>query len=51
MKVISSLLMFGGLVLGFITLMASTSAPQQLTSLIPVVGSYVLGRAIENFKD
>ena len=51
MKIASAIIMLIGLFLGFITLALSESAPQQLTSLIPVIGAYVLGRALENLND
>ena len=51
MKIVSAIIMIIGLLLGFGTMTMSTSAPQQLTSLIPIIGAYVLGRALENFND
>ncbi len=51
MKVVSSIIMLIGLFLGFIFLISAKSAPQEAISLVPIVGAYVLGRALENFSN
>ena len=49
MKIVSAIIMLIGLIDGLIILIQAESAPQQAISLVPIIGAYVLGRALENF--
>ena len=49
MKIVSALIMIIGLGIGFMFLISAKSAPQEAISLVPIIGAYVLGRALENF--
>ena len=49
MKIASGVLMLIGIFYGIIILVFADSAPQQIVSLVPIIGGYVLGRALENF--
>ena len=40
-----------GLINGLIFFFVADSAHQQTLSLVPIIGAYVLGRALENFVD
>lgn len=48
LEIISAVIMGFGLLAAISILEMANGVPQQLTSLIPIVGTYVLGRAIEN---
>ena len=47
LNIVCSLIIAGGIYLGFDTLMMANGVPQQLSALIPVIFAYVLAKAIE----
>jgi hypothetical protein len=51
MKVVSGIIMIIGLGIGFYYTSISTGVPQYLQSLVPMIGGYILGRALETMSE
>ena len=47
-EVLSAIIMVVGLLIAYDMTRMAVSAPQYLQSVVPMIGAYVLGRAIEN---
>jgi hypothetical protein len=51
MKAVSGIIMLIGLIIGVYYTTMATGVPQYLQSMVPMIGAYILGRALENFAD